>query len=219
MAAPCCIVTKADHLELAIIIPAAGEGARLGQSKPLVQVADGMPLLVYQLAKLVGLNRRVVVVTGAEGAQLARKIGEYAGLPDERVFINHPHWQRGLGSSIAAGVRALPAEVDGAMIWLCDQWRVSTDDLLQLVARWQAHPSRVVCSRFQGRLGCPAIFPQTSFATLRSLDGDRGAQHLLRSGSPPPAVVEIPAAGIDLDTVEDLRRARIELAGLQRPMG
>jgi CTP:molybdopterin cytidylyltransferase MocA len=41
------------------------------------------------------------------------------------------------------------------------------------------------------------------------LQGDSGFRDLLLSFTPPPALVDIPAAGLDLDTPQDLRAARL----------
>jgi CTP:molybdopterin cytidylyltransferase MocA len=66
----------------------------------------------------------------------------------------------------------------------------------------------VTASFYAGRPGVPAYFPVSVFPSLMELRGDAGAKGLLRSAR----LVELVGGELDIDTVEDLERAR-ELFG------
>ncbi len=101
----------------------------------------------------------------------------------------------------------MPASADAVLVLLCDQYRIRDTDLQRFRVRWEKHPDRTVAARWQAGRGAPAIFPAASFSRLASLRGDQGARPLLAEGAAHIDWVDVPAAGIDLDTRTDLRRA------------
>ena len=217
MAVHCCCVT--DSAAISIVVPAAGAGSRLGQNKPLVQVADGQSLLQHQLRKLSALACDVVVVTGFEHDRLHRSVRSGAGLPGKLTLLHNPIWQSGLSSSISLAIGALPGHIDAALILLADQWRVSSDDLTRLIELWRTTTDSIACASYDGCMGCPAVFPRSRFDSLRELRGDRGASGLIRAESSEVLAMHMPNAAFDLDTQADLVAARMHLGGLQPAPG
>lgn len=185
------------------ILLAAGGSSRLGQSKQLLEI-DGVPLVRRQAELLLALQpASVVVVSGAE--QLAVELA-LQGLPVQRV--HNPNWQQGMGTSLACGIRAMPERVRGALLLLCDQWRITAVDLQTLVTAWQPEPTRAVSAEWadeQGHTvnGAPAIFPRALFFKLAKLQGDRGAQHLLKRYPGGTQRISLPNAAFDIDHPED----------------
>jgi molybdenum cofactor cytidylyltransferase len=186
------------------ILLAAGSSSRLGQSKQLLHI-DGAPLVRRQAELLLSLEPAcVVVVSGAE--QLAVEEALH-GLPVQRV--HNPNWSQGMGTSLACGIRAMPERVRGALLLLCDQWRVSEGDLHGLVAAWHPSPTKAVSAEWnndQGHAvaGVPAIFPRALFARLLKLQGDRGAQQLLKKYPGGTQHISMPNAAFDIDEESDL---------------
>jgi molybdenum cofactor cytidylyltransferase len=182
----------------AALILAAGESRRFGSPKLLARYR-GRPLLCHgiETARTV-LPDRVYVVLGANREALARHA---AGA---RVVVNRD-WQRGLASSISAGIEALPDDIDHVLLLLADQVGIGAYHLRLLL---EAHGEwgRITCARYGAVLGVPAVFSREWFSTLRSLEGDRGARYLLRRHREGVAAIDLPAAAIDIDTVEEWRR-------------
>ena len=90
---------------MAGVLLAAGEGSRLGRPKALVQLA-GQSLADRGVSLLrAGGAAPVVVVTGAAAAE-----------PPGAVIVHNPDWRSGMGSSLAAGLTALPAAATAAAI-------------------------------------------------------------------------------------------------------
>jgi molybdenum cofactor cytidylyltransferase len=64
--------------------------------------------------------------------------------------------------------------------------------------------AEVKASRYAGRNGVPAFFPARYFEKLTELTGDTGARELLAEAR----YEELENGELDVDTVEDLKRAR-----------
>lgn len=188
-------------MSLHSLLLAAGRGSRFGAAtKQLAEIA-GQPMLSHslQLAEAITPGQ-VTLVLGYQHERLRSLAGQA-----QPVF--NPDWESGLGSSIAAGIAALPASASGVLLLLCDQVAITAHDLRQLVDRYQQActlgAAGITCSAYghhpdDNNLGVPAIFPRQYFTQLRSLRGDQGAKALLYQN--PVIRLPLPAATIDLDT-------------------
>lgn len=185
------------------IVLAAGGARRFGRNKLLLRV--GAESLLARAARHAGRISadRCVVVLGADASQLATQL---AGSP-VRVIVNG-RWREGMASSLRAGVLALPASAQAALVILADQYAVGADDLLRLAAAWARRPQLAAAASDGTRLGAPAILPRSYFAGLLGLRGDQGARSLLRQAGRPVTPVAMPAAAHDLDERRDLPRFR-----------
>jgi CTP:molybdopterin cytidylyltransferase MocA len=143
----------------------------------------------------------VVVVVGAEYVQV---LGNSV-LGDVVTVINDD-WEKGMASSIRLGVRSLSfvaKDAEGVLLMTCDQPAVTAKHLFQLML-----VAEVKASRYAGKNGVPAFFPARYFKELTELKGDTGARELLAEA----LYEELEKGELDVDTVEDLKRAR-ELFG------
>ncbi len=194
--------TGVGRNELAAVVLAAGASKRLGRPKQLVTF-DGRSLLQRAVDKCLPVCRLgVVVVTGAE----REAVGET--LRGEPVLVVHNSaWRDGLASSITTGIAAVPADSKAVLLMLCDQPKLSSAELAQLVSVWSRHPDRVVASRYGATFGAPAIFPRAVFPMLEALRGDRGAKSLIEQLAD-TILVDLPGAELDIDRPEDLDRLR-----------
>ncbi len=183
---------------LGTILLAAGGSRRLGRPKQL-EVFDDQPLVRRQAQLLLELQPAcVVVVTGAVEEQVRQALD---GLPVE--FVHAADWSQGMGRSLARGIEAMPERVRGALLLLCDQWRIGLEDLEKLRAAWQAAPQKAVTSIWDDSSGPPVIFPRTLFQRLTRLQGDRGAHRLLKHFSGGLERVPLANAAFDLDQPGD----------------
>lgn len=180
---------------LSILIPAAGTSERLGQAKQLVQY-KGIPLLQHAVDTAKSLSPdELIVVTGAHENAVRQAIKD--------PFISwahNPHWQEGMGSSIAVGAAMVRQQSDGLLILLCDQWRVRASDLQNLVQTWESDPSRIVTAKVGGKTMPPVIFPSSLLKQIKGLSGDHGAWRVLKDHPELVMPVLMDSAGFDLDT-------------------
>ncbi|HKC33609.1 MAG TPA: NTP transferase domain-containing protein, partial [Xanthobacteraceae bacterium] len=128
----------------------------------------------------------------------------------------NPDFAQGLSTSLKAGLAALPAGADGAIVCLGDMPQVDAGLIDCLVAAFEPEKGAlVVVPTIAGKRGNPVVWSRRFFADLSRLDGDVGARHLI--GAYPEAVVEVPVTGraafVDVDTPDALRAVRAEIAG------
>ncbi len=180
-------------LLIAAVVLAAGASRRLGSPKQLATLGDETLLeRAVRLAREAGCSP-VIVVLGAEYERVLAncRLGD-------AVPVIHDKWEEGMGSSIRLGVRVCEAAA-GVVVMTCDQPAVTVGHLQALM-----RGSEVKASRYAGRKGVPAFFPERYFEELEALSGDVGARELLRSAE----AVELEGGELDVDTVGDLERAR-----------
>jgi len=192
--------------EIAAVILAAGGSSRFGKPKQLVQF-HGKSLLrrIVDLASEAKCSP-IVVVIGSE-SEKARK--ELAGTVT--IAIENKDWQRGMGTSIRAGVQALidhAQKVETIVLLTCDQPFVEAQTIEQLVVLRGKTGKAIVASSYSDTLGVPALFDRSCFAELLALDDESGAKPIILSNSERVAEFQFPAGKIDIDTVEDLERLK-----------
>ncbi len=192
-----------SHPLLSILIPAAGASRRLGQLKQLVQYKTGSLIQNAVNTAHSIAPREIIVITGSN----AKAVKDAAQKTPVR-WIHNPHWCTGMGGSIALGTTAINRESKGLMIYLCDQWRIQTQDLNQLAEIWQSNPERIVCAEAEGLLMPPVIFPLSCFKQLRELEGSQGARSLLQTHPELLRPVALENAVFDLDTETQLAQLK-----------
>ena len=190
----------ADPSPYGAVVLAAGFSRRLPGANKLLKTYHGRPLLAHTLGTVAGLGLAdAVVVGGHDGEQIAG-LAEQAGLR----CIRNDDAASGMGSSIAAGVRALRQELAGVFIVLGDMPEVTPQDYARLAAAHDAQPTRICVPVWEGRRGHPVLFGADHRAALAALKGDVGARSILREAAD---VLSVPAASagvlVDLDTEED----------------
>jgi len=186
------------------VLLAAGEGTRLGTPKALVEL--GGRRLVDRGADLLrdGGTTPVVVVTGAAPVTVP-------GV----VLVPNPEWRTGMGSSLAAGLRALPAESPAAVIALVDQPLIGAGVVRRLVAAY-LDGAQLVVAAYHGRARNPVLLARRHWAgVIAAAEGDTGARPYLRAHPGLVTLVECADIGApdDVDTPEDLARVGALLSG------
>ncbi len=176
----------------------------MGSPKQLLPV-NGRPLLELVVAE-VSASRldQVLVVLGANASELLRRV--HLGRAQSLVNADHAS---GMSSSLKAGLRALPPEVERAVVILGDQPAISAallDELLDL-AESSGQPAAALS--FDGLLHPPVLLGRELWPDLMSLEGDVGCRRLIRAR--PELVAALPVSGgtrhpIDVDTPADYQR-------------
>jgi molybdenum cofactor cytidylyltransferase len=197
---------------IAAIVLAAGRSTRMGDTNKLVAEIGGKPLVrIAADQALASRAQPVIVVTGHQRERIEKAL---AGLPVR--FVHNPDFADGLGTSLKAGIAAVPAESDGVVVCLGDMPQVDAALIDRLIAAFNPEQGALaVMPTFNGRRGNPVLWSRRFFPELMAIEGDVGARHLITQYG--EAVVEVPltgtAAHVDVDTPEALRGVKAEIEG------
>ena len=161
---------------IAAIVLAAGQSRRMGTVNKLLAEIDGVPMVQRVVDTILGSQfETTVVVTGHQSADVRRAL---AGRPLD--FADNPRFEEGLSGSLAAGIDALSANIDGVLICLGDMPRIKPAHLDRLIASFNPAEGRGICvPTARGKRGNPVLFGREFFDELRGLAGDVGARHLI----------------------------------------
>ena len=184
------------------IVLAAGSASRFGSPKALA-VLEGRPMLQHVLDSVASADMaEVLVVLGAAADDVEAAVN-WRG--EQRV--RNPNPERGLASSLRAGLAALPPGAEAALIVLGDQPRLRPEVIRAVVDRWRAGSRPIVVPRYAagGALN-PVLLARAAWPLAMALEGDRGMGPLI-NGSP-DLVTDVPVEGDnpDVDTLADLAR-------------
>jgi molybdenum cofactor cytidylyltransferase len=196
-----------ENRAVAAIILAAGRSTRMGGPNKLLAELDGKKLVrIATEQALASKASEVIVVTGHQ-AELVEQALE--GLKVK--FVRNPDFAGGLAGSVKAGIAAVPANADGAVICLGDMPLIDAHLIDRLIEAFA--PDRgnlIVVPVAEGRRGNPVLWSRRFFAELMTLEGDIGARHLIAKHG--EAVAEVAVEGesafLDIDTPQALETAR-----------
>jgi molybdenum cofactor cytidylyltransferase len=197
---------------IAAVVLAAGRSTRMGGPNKLLAEIAGRPLArIVVKEALASRARPVIVVVGHERAKVENAL---AGLPVEVVY--NPDFAQGLGTSVRAGIAAVPAEADGAIVCLGDMPQVDAALIDRLIAAFD--PDRgalIVMPTVEGKRGNPVLWSRRFFPDLMAIEGDVGARHFI--GRYNEAVADVPLEGsaalVDVDTPEALVGVKAAMEG------
>jgi nicotine blue oxidoreductase len=179
------------------VLLAAGKGTRLGRPKALVEIA-GESLVDRGVAMLrAGGAVPIVVVTGAATVE-----------PLGALIVHNPDWRSGMGSSLVAGLTALPEAALAVVIALADQPLVGSQAVRRLIAAHHEGAS-VAVAAYDGQPRNPVLIAREHWPEVIAASvGDVGARAFLRSRGDLVTLVECGDTGSpdDVDTPADLAR-------------
>ena len=192
-------------IAVAGVILAAGRSTRMAPRNKLLEDIGGRPVIarVAEVA-LASAARPIVVVTGFEAERIAVAL---RGL--DLTCIRNPDFAAGLSTSLRAGLAALPADCDGALVLLGDMPFVEAGDLAALIGAFAARDRNSICVPVRhGRIGNPVLWGRAYFPEMMRLSGDAGAKLLLEVHRKCVTQVEAVSDDIfaDVDAPADLAR-------------
>jgi molybdenum cofactor cytidylyltransferase len=192
-------------MRIACLVLAAGRSSRMAPRNKLLEPVGGEKMVRRVAATAVASGAEpVIVVTGHEAAAVA---GALRGL--NVSIVANPDYADGLSTSLRAGLRALPASIDGALILLGDMPEIEASVLTALMAAFTGANAICVPVR-HGRRGNPVLWGSAYFAEMMRLTGDTGAKPLMARHQARLIEVEVATDSIfeDVDAPEDLARLK-----------
>jgi nicotine blue oxidoreductase len=189
-------------VRVAGILLAAGEGSRLGRPKALVELGGRT------------LAERGVTLLREGGADPVLIVAGAAPITATQAHtVYNPAWRTGMGSSLAAGLRALGdsgSDRGAVVVALADQPLVGAEAVRRLIAAYRDGAS-VAVAAYAGKPRNPVLIAREHWAAVIELAvGDTGARPFLRAHPEMVTLVECGDTGSpdDIDTAEDLKRVR-----------
>ena len=182
------------------LVLAAGRSVRMGANKLTADLA-GRPVLSHVLAAVDAARLPAIVVTGHDADAVA-------AIAAPRAIVHAARYAEGLSQTLAAGIRAVPADWSAAVVVLGDMPALTATDLAAIAER--ASDDAIVVPVHDGKRGNPVAWGRRFFGRLGAIEGDVGGKALLAEFS--DAVVEVEASGdgilVDVDTPEALAALR-----------
>ena len=192
---------------IAAILLAAGESTRMGEQKALLPWR-GATLIAYQLEQLLAVPEiaEIIVVTGHEPARIAEIARGY-----ERTIVAHnAAYATGKVSSIKRGLEAVSDQADGVLLIAVDQPRPA-DVLRAILSAHVASRAAITAPIHGGRWGHPVVFARTLRDELARIEeATLGVRAVMErhAGEIKEITIDDPAVLLDLNTMEDVDRAR-----------
>ena len=193
---------------VAAVILAAGRSTRMGGPNKLLAELSGKTLVrIVTEQALASKASAVIVVTGHQAGR-----GREGAARPEGEFVRNPDFADGLASSVKAGIAAVPAKADGAVVCLGDMPLIDAHLIDRLIEAFAPDRGDLIAVPVSdGRRGNPVLWSRRFFNELMTLDGDIGARHLIAKHG--EAVAEVPVEGhgafLDIDTPQALEAARL----------
>ncbi|MFJ8198458.1 NTP transferase domain-containing protein [Streptomyces sp. NPDC096152] len=196
-------MTRTDD-EVAGLVLAAGGGRRLGGRPKALLEHRGRPLVEHAVGALRAAGcTRVHVVLGARAAAV-RERAELSGC----VVVENPDWERGMGTSLRAGLESLAGTgARSALVLLVDQPGIGAEAVARVRAAHRDERS-LASAAYDGVRGHPVLLGAAHWTGVAAAaTGDRGARAYLKAHEEEITLIECGdvARPHDIDTEADLR--------------
>ncbi|MEQ9166273.1 MAG: nucleotidyltransferase family protein [Fulvivirga sp.] len=186
----------------AVLILAAGNSSRLGQSKQLVKTSRGQTLL----------NRTISIAQQAQLGEVYVVLGSAYQKHSESIksdvhIVENNNWQAGMGASLKVGIKAIISdinELDFIVVSVCDQPYLETENLLELYSEFKNSDKPIIASKYDEGFGVPVLFSNTVFDELLQLKDSEGALKFLKANLDGVTFVDFKKGNLDIDTPDDL---------------
>lgn len=192
-------------IKLEILLLAAGTSSRMGQPKALLPIGQKL-LIQHQINQLQGLGRPITLVLGAHAELIQAALNER-----ELNFIFNKDYTKGMGHSIAAGVKAIKTsgrDAQAIMICAVDQPLIDMGHYQNLIQKAQQSDFSIVQSASdEDWRGIPTVFKSEHFEALSELTGDQGAKSVIQAN--PKQITAVKASSgalIDIDTTDQYKK-------------
>jgi molybdenum cofactor cytidylyltransferase len=176
----------------------------MGFPKPLLRL-NGETFLTHVAGSMLITVERLVIVLGAHRDAIAATLPAHNRITQ----VENPDYMLGQLSSIKAGIRAISAHADGAIVHLVDHPTVLAATFHRLADAYESMGKPIVVTRCGGRRGHPVLFDRSVFDELQQAPPDVGARAVVKADADRVLYVDVDDPGVllDLDTPEDLARA------------
>jgi len=186
--------------QIAIVVLAAGNSKRMGQSKQLLPWGDSTLLATVLKNVSTADANKVFVVLGAYKNEIREKIDA-----SKTVVLINENWQQGLGSSIAfstAEIEKKYPDINAVLFVLADQPFISSLHLATIIELHNKENESIIITKKNDYKGVPVLFPKKYFSELMLLSDDEGAKPIINKYKNQVRDVITHDDTVDIDTFE-----------------
>lgn len=184
---------------ISAIVLAAGKSERMGRPKGLLPFRGRTFLENILDAVAASSIRGTFVVIGHHRDEISARLH----FPN---YVFNADYEQGMVTSFQAGIRALPPDAAGAMLFLVDHPVVDPATIEALIENFA--PAHIMIPVFNGRRGHPVLFAREVLEEILALPASQGANIVVRKD--PGRIIEVPVESsgilVDVDTPEDFKR-------------
>ena len=192
------------------ILLAAGHSRRMGAFKPLLPFGKTTVIGSCVDNLRAGGVQDIIVVAGHRASDLKASLVEL----DAIHFVLNPDPQSEMSSSVACGVRALPASTRAVLIALADQPAIPPGIISRLINQWRLG-AKLIIPQFKERGGHPVLVDLEFRDQLLTLDPQGGLKALFDAHRDQVQRLKVDSSYIarDLDTWDDYAALHEEVFG------
>jgi molybdenum cofactor cytidylyltransferase len=185
------------------MILAAGESKRMGEVKLLLPF--GGKTIIETIIENVVRSKvdKILVVLGSDKEKIEERI---KNLPLEFAF--NPDYRSGMLSSIQAGFKALPQDVQAALIILGDQPSVSSKVINKLIAAYKKRGKGIVLPVYKKERGHPVLIDTKYREEVANLSPQLGLRELVYNRPEDILEIKVRTSSVlrDIDDAEDYKK-------------
>src|SRR5437763_17069391 len=157
------------------VVLAAGLSSRMGRNKMLLQLG-GRSLVRRAVETAVAARLDpVLVVVGHEADRVEAELLGLSCTP-----VQNRDYAAGMNTSLRAGIRALPGDVEGAVVLLGDMPLVDASVVRTVVDSLRREQPPLVISTYDGVVAPPILYGGALFEELRALDAEACGKGFVR---------------------------------------
>lgn len=163
---------------VAILVLAAGTSSRMGGRNKLLLPLGGRPLIFHTAGNAIaaGLGP-VYIVTGHESAEVRAALAGF-----DVHFIDNPNFAQGMGTSLRAGIAALPHSMNACLVMLGDMPLIGSGIMRAIADAGRQNPAAsAVVPVMHGEWAHPVLLRRVLFPDVLALKGDAGARKILKT--------------------------------------
>jgi len=185
---------------ISVILLAAGESKRMGETKQLMPFSRGTMVEQTVDNLLNSTVDEVIVVVGHRAEEVIKTIVT----KPVKLAVN-PDYQQGMSTSIIAGLRLVDSRAQAVMLALGDQPLVDSQTINRLIDEFYNHNKGIAIPTYRGRRGHPVIFAVRYKEKLLGLKDDIGGRQIIKDYPDDILEITVDSEGVitDIDTRSD----------------
>lgn len=185
------------------MILAAGESRRMGEAKLLLPFREKTIIETIIENVLKSKVDKVLIVLGSDKEKIEERIKNF---PLEFAF--NPDYRSGMLSSIQAGFKALPEDVQAVLIILGDQPSVSSRVVNKIIAAYKKTGKGIVLPVYKKERGHPVLIDTKYRKEVEKLSPQTGLRQLVYNRPDDILEVKVETSSVlrDIDDAEDYRK-------------